>query len=515
MKKNIIRIVLSLWVVSLISSCSKKLDLSPISSISDANFWKTADQFDAFVSGLHARFRAHTSGFQTLGEMRSDIFGTEPGFPNYPGTFTGEATQGVERLWLQNLDLDNPGVSNFGGFYNNIVQINLLINKLNSTSVVTTANKNYYLGIAYGMRAFYYFQLTRSWGDVVIQTEPVLSIDISNLPKAASSSADVMALIKADIDRSATSFGADYFFRNTKSFWSKAATLMLKAEVNLWTSYRGGGAGDATTALSALTDIQTNIPSLALQANFANVFATTSRGNSEIIFACRNLLNESTIPFIAGTFVPQTALLANFHDSVGARQFNVATDNWGGLLRAPVKVSAFRKFNDKDSRKWASIQPAYNRPSPGVYVMAGCFASKFQGEQSAGARSYTNDYPIYRYADLLLMVAEVKIILGQNPANEINLVRARAFGANYVAGTFGYPNQAIDASPANAILQERLFEFVFEGKRWYDLRRFGNSFVFANTTVLPSEAYKVLWPIDRTSWTNNRSLVQTPGYPRF
>lgn len=516
MKKKTLQIFIAGFsAILLLTACSKKLDLSPVSSISDANYWKTADQFDAFVAGLHSRFRGHTSSFQLLGEMRADIFGTEAGYPNYPGTFTGEATQGVERLWLQNLDLDNPGVSNYGGFYTNIVQLNLLIEKLNSTSIVTAANKNYYLGIAYGMRAFYYFHILRSWGAAVIQTEAVTSIDITNLPKAQSPEADVLALIKSDIDRSVTSFGSDYSFRNTKSYWSKAASLMLKAEVYLWTSYRGGGAADATLALTALTDIQTSIPSLALVSSYANVFATTNRGNSEIIFACRNLLNESSISFIAGSFVPQTALLANFYDSVGNRQFSVSTDNWGGLLRAPVKPSAFRKFNDKDSRKWASVQPAYSRPSPGVYVLAGCFASKFVGEQSAGVRNYTNDYPIYRYADLLLMLAEAKLILGQNPANEINLVRARAFGANYVAGTYGYPNQPIDASPANALLQERLFEFVFEGKRWYDLRRFGNSFVFANTTVLSSEAYKVLWPVDRTSWINNRSLVQTPGYPPF
>ena len=515
MKKNILKLIIMVLAMTAASSCSDKLDLSPISSISDANYWRTADQFDAFVSGLHARFRAHTSAFQTLGEMRADIFGTEPGFPNYPGTFTGEATQGVERLWLQNLDLDNPGVSGFGGFYSNIVQLNLLIEKLNSTTVVTTANKNYYLGIAYGMRAYYYFQLTRAWGDVIIQTDPVISIDIANLAKAASSSAEVMTLIKSDIDKSLTSYGSDYSFKNTKSFWSKAASLMLKAEVNLWTSYRGGTTADATTALNALTEIQTNIPSLTLMTGFTTVFATNNRGNNEIIFASRNLLNEASIPFITGSFVPQSSLLANFHDSVGARQFSVATDNWGGLLRAPVRVSTFRKFNDKDSRKWASIQPAYSRPSPGVYVLAGCFASKYQGEQNAGSRVYSNDFPIYRYADLLLMKAEAKIILGQDPATEFNLVRARAFGANYVAGTIGYPNQAIDATPANALLQERLFEFVFEGKRWHDIRRLGNSFVFANSTVLPGEAYKVLWPIDRNSWTNNRSLVQTPGYPPF
>ncbi len=193
----------------------------------------------------------------------------------------------------------------------------------------------------------------------------------------------------------------------------------------------------------------------------------------------------------------------------------MAIDNWGGQLRAPIPSTTFRKFDNRDSRKWFSIQGAYNRPSPGVYVLAGCFVKKYEGEQNAGVRVFTNDYPIYRYADLLLLVAEAKVLLGQNPATEINLVRARGYGSNYVAATLGFPNQAIDADPKSALLQERLFEFVFEGKRWLDLRRFGNSYVFANTTVLPGEAYKVLWPIDRTSLTNNRALTQTPGYPAF
>ena len=510
--KNIIKYFLfSLGTIALFSSCKKQLDLTPISSISDANYWQTPDQFDAFVSGIHSRFRSHVTNIQYLGEMRSDIFGTEPGSA---GTFTGEATQGVERMWLQTLDLDNPGVSNFGGFYSNINQLNLLISKLNNTDVVTAANKDYYLGIAYGMRAYYYFQLTRAWGDVVIQTEPVSSIDVSNLAKAASPAADVMNLIKSDIDISLTSFGSNHSFRNTKSYWSKAATLMLKAEFYLWNAHRGGGTADATTALNALTEIQTNVSGLSLVPNYANVFAYTNRGNSEIIFAVRNLLNENSLPF-ASTFYPQTALLANFHDSLNARQFNVTADNWGGLLRAPIKVATFRKFDDKDSRKWFSIQSAYNRPSAGVYVIAGCFVKKFEGEQNAGVRVFSNDYPIYRYADLLLLMAEAKVLLGQNPANEINLVRARALGANYVSGVHGFPNQPIDADAKNAILQERFYEFVFEGKRWLDLRRFGDSYVFANTAVKSSEAYKLLWPIDRNSLTNNRALKQTPGYPSF
>lgn len=501
---------MSLGIACFSTSCSTDLDLAPISSISDTNFWKSPEQYDAFVSGIHARLRSHNSSFQALGELRADIFGTEPG---NAGAFTGEATQGLERMWLQTLDLDNSGVSNFGGFYSNIGQINLLINKLNNNTIVTQANKDYYLGIAYGMRAYYYFHLLRTWGKVVIQTEPILAINVAELAKAASSEDEVMALIKSDVEKSISSYGTNYTFKNTKSYWSKAATLMLKAEVSLWNSYRGGGQTDANTALAALKDIQTNVPNLSLLPSFSSVFASSNKGNNEVIFSIRYALNEASMGF-ASSFIPQSGLISNFYDVDGSRQFNVTTDNWGGILRAPVRTSTYNKFNDLDSRKLASIQPAFSKNGTN-FILAGAFTNKFQGEQNAGSRSITNDYPIYRYADLLLMIAEAKVILAQNPAEEINLVRKRAFGTKYDDKTIGFPNQIGDSKPAEAILNERLFEFVFEGKRWYDLRRFGNSFVFANTTVLPNDAYKVLWPVDRNSLTNNRSLKQNDGYPAF
>ncbi len=509
MKKNITILLIATGSVLFNSSCSKKLDLAPVSSISDENFWQTPEQVDVFVTGIHGRFRSNVAQFQYLGEMRGDIFGTDPGSSS---AFTGEATQGTERLWLNTLDMDNPGVANFGGFYNNINQLNLLINKLGGTTNVPDENKKYYLGIAHGMRAYYYFQLYRSWGSVIIQTEPTTSIDISNLAKAASPGADVIKLVKEDISNSETNFGNNYTIRNTKSFWSKAATLMLKAEVYLWTSYRGGGTADAGIAKTALTDIQANVGA-SLLPSFANVFSPASKGNAEIIFAARFKTDEAALP-IAGIFLPQSGLIANFHDSLAARKFNVTTDNWGGLLRAPVKIATFRLFNDKDSRKWATIQPAYNLVG-GTYQIAGAFVSKFQGEQTPAGRQFTNDYPVYRNADLLLLLAEAKLALGEDPATEINAVRARAFGTNYDAAVHAFPNQAIDANAKEAILQERFFEFVFEGKRWYDLRRMGDSYVYAHTTVASTEAYKLLWPIDRGSLTNNRELKQTEGYPAF
>lgn len=140
---------------------------------------------------------------------------------------------------------------------------------------------------------------------------------------------------------------------------------------------------------------------------------------------------------------------------------------------------------------------------------------KYAGEQSSGVRNYTNDFPIYRYADLLLLKAEAEILLGQDPTTDINLVRKRAFGDNYNAAVQGYPNQAIDADPKEAVLQERLLEFMLEGKRWYDLRSMGDQYVFEHTSLSSSQAYKLLWPIDRNALTNNRDLQQTPGYPKY
>lgn len=509
MKKKIISLA-GIFALLFASGCTDKLDLAPVSSISDANFWKTPEQTEAFVTGLHARLREGTYELILLGELRADIFGTDPGSSS---AFTGEATQGIERLWLNTLDLDASGVGNFGGFYSNINQLNLLISKMNATSDIPEADRKHFLGIAHGMRAFYYFHMLRTWGKVIIQTEPTTSVDIANLAKPASGVEEVLNLIREDIDLSVVNFDGNYTFTHRRAFWSLPATLMLKAEVYLWTAHRSGGSADAAIARDALEAIRSNVPALSLLPKFGDVFAAGNKGNDEIIFALRNQLDESSLP-IAGTFLPQTGLIANYYDSLENRQFSVNIDNWGGLLRAPVKIATFRKFDDADTRKWSTVQAAYEKTGDD-YVIAGAFARKYEGEQNAGSRVYTNDFPVYRYAGVLLLLAEAKLLLGEDPSAEINQVRQRAFGPAYDASVHGYPNQPVDADPEEAILEERFFEFIFEGKRWYDLRRMGDEFVFKHTNIPLSESYKLLWPVDRNSLTNNRALEQNPGYSGF
>lgn len=504
-----------LMIVSqlLFFSCKKVL-IEPVSSITDANYWKTTDEFVAFNNGIYSALRTNVPRLWDLGSSRSDEFDRNG--------FGGLSVYDVTRAMEGTLNADFPYVTAFGGFYKTINQINLLIEKTISTGILTAKDKNNFLGQAYGMRAFFYFHLLRSYGDIVINKEPTTSFDINQLAKAASKAADVMKFIKEDIDSSASRFGADYSFSaGKKIYWSKAATLILKSEVYLWSAKQmGGGIADATVAKAALTEVQTNIPKLKLLPNFKDVLALDNKDNDEIIFTVRYQLNEcifftnSPTPVDANWWLRVLSRQACelYYDSIENRKINSATDYVGneqGTYGMSVKNATFWRFSNQDSRKQASLKGAYKLVD-GKYQLYGVYVSKYPYQVIAGQRYLLSDFTIYRYADLLLMLAEAKSMLGEDPDNEINQVRQRAYGANFEMAIQGYPNQPGDDDINEVLLNERLFEFVAEGKRWYDLRRFGKEYVFKYTTT--KKEYQLLWPIDKTALTNNRDLVQNPGY---
>lgn len=150
------------------------------------------------------------------------------------------------------------------------------------------------------------------------------------------------------------------------------------------------------------------------------------------------------------------------------------------------------------------------------------------GSVDSGKRYYDSDIPIYRYADALLMMAEVENGLSGHCADYINQVRKRAYGeyftdyCKYVDGDY--------AENELAILKERDKEFVAEGKRWFDLIRlhdknkvplvFSDAAAYSTTygekpdPVLKKEveSYKLLWPIEKTLMDRDPKLEQTPGY---
>src|SRR5690606_33737398 len=101
---------------------------------------------------------------------------------------------------------------------------------------------------------------------------------------------------------------------------------------------------------------------------------------------------------------------------------------------------------------------------------------------------------------------------GENPADEINAIRQRAYGAGYPVFTNGDEVQNMDA-----ILEEYIREFIGEGKLWWALRRAGDDYVFDNINpayLSESNAYKLLLPISRATLNSDPLLEQTDGYKK-
>lgn len=189
--------------------------------------------------------------FFLLGEPRADIYGDNP--------IGGEASQGMERLPFNTINKENVGISNYGDMYKIINQINQMIAKTTETTILTEATQNYYLGEAYGMRAYLYFHLLRSWGDVVLYLDYTegQNLDLSNITKGVSPATEVMEQIKKDIQASENAFGSDYSFKLGRHFWSAAATQMLKGEAYLWSGRQmNGGNSDYTIAKNAFENVK-------------------------------------------------------------------------------------------------------------------------------------------------------------------------------------------------------------------------------------------------------------------
>lgn len=521
MKKYIKYTLLVLSILSF-TGCNS-LDIEPDSVITDANYWKTAAHFKAFNIALHSQMRTGSYAYFILGEGRANYYIDLP--------FGGEATQGIEVIPMNTLNKDNPGLSNFASLYSIINQLSLMIDKTEATTLLSDTEKGSYLGMAYGMRAYLYFHLLRSWGDVVLHLHGTdgADIDISNLQKAASPATEVMEQIKSDVLASEAGFGSDYGFGSGRHYWSMAATKMLKGEVYLWSGRQmGGGEADYRIAKQALQDISN--ADVELLDDFERIFAFNNKNNKEIIFAFRSKQDEYNLwgGSYSSTMLPQGTYLLNLYDESGIQYKDYSAANLlSGGIRRQINFDIFDTFyDDNDPRKRATLKGVYEYDEDGNFVFVAPFAYKYRGTLIDGGTSPSllNDNPIYRYADCLLLLATAKAFLNEDISVEMNQIRRRAYGDEYFEAnraTVAYPNDTYstvgnareyvgsDANPLEAILKERAREFMFEGKRWYDLRLMGWEYV--NKYSLAQE-HRLLWPINESALTNNPALVQTPGY---
>ena len=483
MKNKILLYTILFAGFSLLNSCQDDLNLKSDSVITSESFWKTEDDAKAGVNGMYFNFRTQTQqNYYLLGGARS-----------------AEITNGVQspltlanyynnNLTPQNMDVD------WSGLYTVIHQANLILKYVPTIpfSPTTVNEQKRYIAQAYSMRALAYFIMARSWGGVPIVTSPTENTNQSEYIIPRNTVAEVFTFIKSDIDLALANFPDA---SNNKTQLSLASVNALKADVNLWTAKQlGGGATDLNTALAAINAIPAGP---ALLPNFKDVFSYTNKGNNEVLFAVRYSLadvpsavtdNWNSFMFVGPSdFAPLTAAtaIATF-GTLGGGSGNA------GISRVQPDITRFN-FSSTDTRKNATYLTLMNGATPIVTGLV-----KYNGTVDGTTRRFVSDIIIYRWADILLMKAEIKNALLQDPTNEMNLVMQRADpSALFINGT--------PAANDAAILRERLHELAFEGKAWWDLVRFGK------TANIPSMVgKKILFPISQNTINYNPKITQNP-----
>src|SRR5690606_21690214 len=195
----------------------------------------------------------------------------------------------------------------------------------------------------------------------------------------------------------------------------------------------------------------------ALMTDFSSVF--TSELNQEIVFAWSYVMDEHTGGYPADHLVPLEYISAQYIVNpikVGShQQWIFLTDEYKHFLST----------NANDQRTKVSFETFFDEPKNATFQWINKYAGSWQNQ----TRVFDADIVVYRYADALLMSAEIENALGNAPLaiDRLNAVAKRAYGI-----TDFYPNALSPQQIDRVILDERKKEFVSEGKIWWDLIRF-------------------------------------------
>lgn len=477
--------ILLTFIVACLSFSCQDLDQIPPSYVSGESYWKVEDDAIAASNGLYSRMRG------------VDRWCCMYWFECRSGNIAGGMTSNNVLPFTQNNVTSNLTNTDWAPLYKIISQANAIMMNIDKVSYKKSETRDQILAQAYFFRAWSYFQLVRLWGEVPIVTNYITSDKDPQLFPSKSAKGDIWELIIADIEMAESLYKTqDVLDRNKVS---RAAILMLRADIYLWTAKVEGASADLDKAEKAVDEVLSMSSTFKLLDSYVNVFE--KENNEEIIFA----LNHNQIEDDG-----QYGLLLAQSPGLIPKEYQnnpviVGNGNYNFMQYSNLFYQKYRNKLSNDSRaKYISDDTMINGKS---YR----WTSKFMGEYANGQRYFTTDTRYYRFAEAILFKAE--ILAERNNASAVeylNKTIKRATGVdNY------YPASLSGKDLKDAILDERMIEFAGEMKSWFDLIRFGEVFTRVPDLVGREDDKKgnVLYlPIYNQSLARNPNLSQTEGY---
>lgn len=522
-------------------SCTKLKD-TPYTSIVSNQLKPTDETVAALLGAAYSNWRfvmLDWDGLWRAQELSADQQ-VIPGRPN--GWVDGGVYRRIhEHKWTADEGIvTNTWTRTFSG----ITNCNRLIYQIESGLIPLNEDKDAVLAELKVLRASYYYILCDFFGNVPIVTQ--FDLPEGFLPEQSTRKEVYQFIVNELVDNipllSEKNDVSTYGKFNKWAAYTLLAKMYLNAEVY-------AGTPEWEKCIQACDAVINSGAGFRLEPDQKNVFRTENQNSKELIFALA--LDENfTNNWNAFDLHMQSLSPEN------QKTYNLLSAPWGGMSAIPQFIDSYDPDDSRYQRNWIKGQQ-YSSSGEPLVVELGAFKGQplnyinvvpsiANAESVHGFRlgkfeiamgsnvQLSNDFPVFRYADVLMMKAESLLRTGrENEAAEIvTEVRQRAFpnnpekatvtGAQLRGGsTYDYGRRDINATTNEGgadiqygrFLDELGWEFDQEGRRRQDMIRFG---VFTTKSWLSHDATgdnnKILFPLPRPELAKNTKLQQNPGY---
>ena len=475
------------------SACKEDLlDITPATKNSAQDFYQDENQLNQAVLAIYNSLLTMPSGYWTLSDVRSDngleSFVNVQRDVNDIGNYLQSSQAGVlQTIWSQH--------------YNGIYRANILLEKIEPFKFTRVAQ---FQAEARFVRALYYFNLVRYWGDVPLVTKILDFSTAKQEPRAPYAS--VYNTILEDLKFAVTNLPETYLAADKGRATKWAAKALLGRVYLTMYGYPLKQADKLTLAKQEFADvIAQEAKYFPLAANYADLFKAANDNKSHIF----------EVQYVSGGLG-----LGNYAPFDMAYQF---PSQWSAFqpsgYDAVVNPSLINNWLNTDKRKFASVDTGYVDAKTGAKSTRSQFTKFLEKGSTVPVDRYDHpvNYPIIRYEDVLLMYAEIlNEEAGTPPAQAVtilNRIRKRAGVADVTPTTKEAFRLAME--------QERQWEFCGEGLRWFDLVRTERALEVMNKHVKDNaipinrliDAHDLLYPIPQKELLINPGFwKQNPGY---
>ncbi|MGF1585972.1 MAG: RagB/SusD family nutrient uptake outer membrane protein [Bacteroidales bacterium] len=485
-----IKYLLIVTFLLVIVSCDedKYLDIYPKTSITQDEFYNTVIELN---QGLNDAYRQLGRVYNAHGIV--DLYGEQSSDNTYiliKGGGDNFSEQIAEHRIIPN---NNRIVTAWNVCYNAIYICNLIIEKLETTTTdIDQGLKNRMIAEAKAIRSLIYFNMVRVWGDIPLVLIPISPIAAYDYLREDSEK--VYAQIISDLNSAKNNLPGNYTGVDVGRITRYGVSgILSKVYLTL---------GDKQAAQSELSDV-INSGMYSLDANndgvvnsedFSYIFAPGIKNTRSSVLE---------IQYLAGANANNSNHMQSFtpfHWAFHLGDIGGPTTPWRGEGINTPTTDLIESFEDGDPRQGATYYPGYTDQEAGEFVNYPWTIKYFDPNFSNPG----SNVPVIRYADILLMYAEVT-----EDATYLNMVRDRAGLPRF--GSDEYPT---DLYPTleRAIEHERRVELAFEFHRFFDLVRTGRA-----VEVLQAKGYNLnvnnlLFPIPQSVIDVNSAITQNPGY---